>query len=204
MQYQRIFWLDDNPNFLVEILKQCSEKGYDRDSLLSRITMSYDYETGERIIQGDLFDLYILDGDFPNLLSVERKAYVDDFIAKVTHQTKSHDFKFLDGLSDGSVVACNFVNFYLNILRNREAKTIILSLSSRASLYAFNLSLPFYGKYLRGREEIKKEVMSREYWQHEDIKRRFSSDINVHDLLREVETWECGNMDELVERYLLK
>jgi len=76
MQYERIFWLEDNPVFIETFQRIADESQipFDLAQLLSRTTFAYDFEMGREILQREKpFDLYVLDNGFPGSSTRERR-----------------------------------------------------------------------------------------------------------------------------------
>src|SRR3989344_1614594 len=142
-RYERIFWLDDCPDVLGNLLSIGKKFGLERESLLPRITWAYDSEMGANIVKQHDFDLYILDGDFPDTTSNEQKKSIDDFLTKVNHSLLWVDSPLPSCGYD--TIDSNFARFSTTHLQNKTP-VVIFSMSTIAPVSAFHLSLPFYGK----------------------------------------------------------
>ena len=77
MRYEKIFWLEDNPYFLPYLSRRVKDANLQLSYLLSRVTFAYDFLGGERIVRTNDFDLYIINGDFPDNMRQARKAELD-------------------------------------------------------------------------------------------------------------------------------
>ncbi len=190
-RFERIFWLDDNPSFLGGIERLACHEGLQRGTLFDRITFAYDYQSGADIVRERAFDLYILDADFPQRMRPDRMKYVDGFVRNaIAGRSKWHDFEHHSGWNENAgderAVEDNFVLFYEQNLQAKAGKTIVFSSSYVAVDAARRLRLPFYAK-LGSAEEIAS-------W----LARSGQGAL----LASSSATWECGGMDELVERYL--
>lgn len=200
MKYERIFWLEDTPDILGDILCICARHQVDKDSLFPRITFAPDYETGAEIVHGENFDLYILDADFPEATSQEWKEYYWNFMSQVSKDTKHFHFKDKYGEGNFGRSANNFSCFFAEFLQRKPGKTIVYSISTMAPLVAFHLGLPFYSKAL-DKDMIKDNVtrnLNDEY-----ILEKYVLPLVVPKNIDFLEQWECGSRYELVERYLL-
>jgi hypothetical protein len=186
----KIFWLEDNPNFLPFMEKLCPP--LDFQDLLSRTTFAPDFNTGRQIVTANTFDLYLLDGDFPTELTSERKAEVEEFLKKVrTSTARTTDLKFDDGKNYSTNDTWNnFIPFYQKCL-SPDKKVVIYSSSLDAAVHALRLNLPFYPKsdrpdtvlkYIRSTAPLHMDVVSS----------------------RKLDQWEIGTTPELINEYLLK
>lgn len=182
MKYNNIFWLDDNPWFLSYKL---SHPNLDLKKLLQRVTFAYDFEDGERITKASEFDLYILDGDFPNRLLDSRKEQLKEQISALTRGEKVE----IKSYYQNDQVYGNFMNFYRKQLTEKNDKTIVYSIADTAAAEAFSLDLPFYHKSIRTSEQIIHQVNISEH--------PFKIDKD------KLKVWEHGITNELIERYLI-
>lgn len=201
--YQRIFWLEDNPEFFCHLRHHARSTGqsFHLENLLSRITLAYDFQEGQHRVRTAPFDLYILDADFPDVLLSERRAYLDDYMRRLhsrgidTTETCVYD----DGNANETMRWNNFVSFYhdplcglggrtLTHLWKRlprlqfGAKVVIFSASTDAPQRAYDLGLPFYAK---GLEHTKESVLAMAGADH-------------------YTSWEHGTIHDFADRYLLK
>ncbi|MDO8510941.1 MAG: hypothetical protein Q7S55_02135, partial [Nanoarchaeota archaeon] len=101
MRYQKIFWLEDTPDILGDVLRICAGHNVDRASLFSRTSFAPDYQTGANMVQNRDFDLHILDGDFPEATSTEWKKHYWNFMQQISLDSKYLDFK--DKYGDGYI-----------------------------------------------------------------------------------------------------
>ena len=203
MSYQNIFWLEDTPDILGEILRICSGQGIDKDSLFSKTTFASDYEVGAQIAPNEEFDLYILDADFPQSTSEEWKKNYRDFLQQVSLETRYLDFKKKYGegyIGKRGKSTNNFSLFFSEFLPEKSGKIVIYSVSTIAPTIAFHHGLPFYSKALN--KDTIKEIVGSEMNNQRFFKRYFPSDFSPKkaDFL---DQWECGSRFELVERYLI-
>ena len=78
-KYNNIFWLDDRPDFLEFLFRRTD---LDREDLFSRVTWAYDFEDGAKKVN-TTFDLYVLDGDFPDTATDEERKTIEDCLNKI-------------------------------------------------------------------------------------------------------------------------
>ena len=200
-KYNKIFWLDDRPDFLELFFRETSLK---REELFARVTWAYDFEDGAKKVQGD-YDLYILDGDFPDSTSLAEKKMIDDCLEKI--RTNEWSDRLL-GLENP--VANNFARFYTEFLTGKN-NVVVLSMSTFAPLVAFPLGLPFYCKGGLNPEETKDdEKLWREHINkvgvpHDYLEKKiaeFFIDRKPVDLSC-LEAYECGAAIHFIQKYLL-
>jgi hypothetical protein len=193
MTSDRIFWLEDNPNFFGDLPRLAERRGktLDLPALLSNVTLAHDYAAGQAAVEASAFDLYILDADFRDRLSPGRHAEVEEFFRDAVAGTRKwHDFHF-DGdftgeRHPGGVVGNNFARFYQTCIPGKRA--VVLSNSLDAIYHARKLDLPFYTKC---------EIHSRfiQNWVENGNQR--------HGTSFGIEGWEHGCIGDLVVRYLV-
>ncbi len=214
MTYNKIFWLEDNPNFFFDVIawraKQM-QRPLDIAQLLSRITLAYDFDTGKMVVKRERFDLYILDADFPNKINEGKRAKLEEYFAKVRRKEQPA-YPWETDFKDGQVPN-NFAPFYLNNL-DPGKKMIVYSMSLDAWLTAFVLDIPIYAKRSTTEEEIRKEI-EKSWGGHGGVRydpavpeifERYkqkgggpASRSPVGDMLA---SYECGGVDAFIERYL--
>lgn len=198
MKYQKIFWLEDTPHILGEVLRICSGHNLDKDSLFSRITFAPDYQAGAEIVHKQDFDLYILDADFPDATREGWKEQFWQLMQQVSADTGYMYFK--DRFGEGYIghSTNNFAPFFDEFLSGRKEKTIVYSTSTIAPAVAFHYGLPFYSKAMEKdgiKENITKNVLNKRilhYLPHLPPKN-----------LDFLEQWEYGSRFDLVKNYLL-
>ena len=200
MKYQKIFWLEDTPHMLGEILRICAGCGVDKDSLFARTTFAPDYQSGAEIVRAKEFDLYILDGDFPEATSKEWKSRYWDLVQQVSSETTY--LKFEDKYGDGYIGRStnNFSRFFSEFLQTKAGKTIVYSVSTIAPKVAFYYGLSFYSKALE------KDMIKSMVTENIDNERFFARYVTAHitpKSLDFLDQWEYGSRFDLVERYLL-
>jgi len=196
--YDRIFWLDDNPNFLewIQILGTELDPSFSIAELLRRITWAYDFETGARIVKERKFDLYILDGDFPRVLFPGRKGHIDCYI-KAAKNGNFPDFRFHDGNHDPEHKPWEMYSLFYEQCLTPEQRVILFSLSDAAPILpigrsAFSRGLPFYTKReKRGETHVRRVI--------ENASGRMIDKVSPEQLA----SYECGGKADLIERYLL-
>lgn len=182
MKYPRIFWLEDNPSFL-----QYLET--DMSSLLSRVTWAHSFEQGGKVISQQDFDLYILDGDFPDRIPEDRERYIRDFICAMNEKRRS-SFSFNDGQKYGGKLWNNFIRFY-GALLDETKSVVVCSMSFDAAMRAFEKGLPYYSKSI---SDDKNETTCR-------IRKSLGISLD-RALAPRLETWENGDLRDLTVRYL--
>jgi hypothetical protein len=152
MTHQKIFWLDDNPNFLERVLRVARQHGTTQESLFPRITFAFDRTMADEILATQSFDLYILDGDFPDRLPDHHRQALDAIVQKSTPFSESRYYDHMeqagvaDVYSEATVVWCNFVRVYYQHLAAQAPVVVLSSAGTPARLRAFHAGLPFYGK----------------------------------------------------------
>jgi hypothetical protein len=173
-----IFWLEDNP-YHVDILVQRARSRnppVDLSCLLRSIDFAYDYEMGaDTVRSAEPFGLYILDADFPQRLSDERRASFAGFIDALRRGERPH---YNAGGHREEFVLNNFLRFYREQL-GPQCKSVIFSQSRHAAVAAFNAGLPFYFKWPSG------------------------DPLYATALGGAPAAWEHGDRDAFLERYLL-
>ena len=188
-QYQRIFWLDDNPG-LIGMLAEIAVQDHNVpsvDALLSRVTFAYDAEEGESIVSRQSFDLYVLDADFPVHMPRDRRDYVHQFMQDARTGNRNWlDFEMNYG-DEGSVKGDEFKQFHERCLRDVSGKIIVYSSSRIAIHTACQLGLPFYAKGISS-DNVRAWLAN--------FARTSGSGLTA-------DGWEHGGMDELIERYIL-
>ncbi|MEK6809312.1 MAG: hypothetical protein AABY40_01430 [Nanoarchaeota archaeon] len=206
MKYQKIFWLEDTPDILGDVLRICAEHGVDKDSLFSRITFAPDYESGAEIVKAQEFDLYLLDADFPETTDEGWKKRYWEFMQNISLKTEHGDFlQYFEDKNEsrygpGYIGPSNnnFSRFFDQFLRDQN-KTAVYSISSIAPTVAFHYGLPFYSKAL-DKEDIEK-VVARNIGDERFLSRFIPAHIVPK--IQDLEQWEYGSRFEFVERYLL-
>lgn len=189
--FERIFWLDDTPFFFEELSEEARETGSSLplEDLLGRCTFAFDLETGVKTVSEQEFDLYILDGDFPDELPPFQRTRVDEYLDALRNgrpfRVNPKDETMVRGKSN------NFIRMRKH-LKNKEKPVVVFSASDQgrdaASCYACWYNLPFYTK----RDTALSTLL-------------FA--VNLH---REsyqgltTEGWEFGGKKELVDRYLVR
>ena len=186
MQYEKIFWLEDNPTFLKDIIEMSQEleNKLEMIGLLSRITFAHDCRSAIKRINNN-FDLYIFDVDFPDNLRPERKEEIDDFFGKLRNG-KEAELRY-DGLYiEGGVVANNLKVFYASVSSElHKKKILVFTASLLASVFTRDHKLPYYSK-------------------NYDINSVYRLLKNVNNGDPDIKGHEYGTSRELVERYLIK
>ncbi|MEK6825668.1 MAG: hypothetical protein AABY00_02695 [Nanoarchaeota archaeon] len=153
-KYSRIFWLEDNPDFMHWLCSTRHTPNADIDNLLSRVTFAFDFEMGRDILSREQFDLYILDGDFPDNSPLYRRDYLQRYLREQCMESMQEGIK-------GHIVWSNFIKFSKECLVGRQP-LVIYSLSERAAVGAYVRQLPFFYKTsdTDGAEKIKEYVKS--------------------------------------------
>ena len=203
---QHIFWLDDEFDFLGDILRIGSKYGLTKQSLLEKVTFAFDYEMGADIISKKQFDVYILDADFFNRTTQQYKNNAREFLQNVTADMCVVDcfHAYPEGFDHCMVRMapvyedCNFVRFYNEHLKPLNVKTVIFSVSLYAPIVAYHLGLPFYAKGLT-KEVLQEHVEDNMF---DDIPLRYLKDSNIRKPSSFLQYWESGSREELIQRYL--
>ena len=178
MTYQSIFWLDDNPGFLVNLERAAvsSKINLDLKELLKRVTFAFDFQDGKRLTQNG-YDLYILGANFPQVINPQQKGENTNFLEQVAQG------RIIKAPSEPETYIENhFVNFYLDCLGSGP-DVVIFSRSRSAIGEAFDLYLPFYSKDLTI-GQIEKH-------------------LEVQKSIPQIKDWEHGDLKDFVKRYLI-
>jgi hypothetical protein len=148
MKYERIFWLEDLPHSVLPYLKLGD---VDMDEFFDKTTFAFDYQQGKDVLQnGEEFDLYVLDGDFPDMLSEERRGFLSNYVRDFfLGKTVSHeDALRLEGDESryGKEWALNFQRFFMENLESVKEKVVIYSREILVGVAGNALGLPVYCK----------------------------------------------------------
>ncbi|GAG01548.1 unnamed protein product, partial [marine sediment metagenome] len=152
MGFSKIFWLEDYPDLLSKLASRFS---LNLEMILEKTTFAHDFETGREITGHKEFDLYILDGDFPNRISEEHLKGVEEYLQRIKRGIWNKD-DFIQGLSDMGLN--NFSRFYTQCLANTPGKKVVFSASTFAPALAYHLGLPFYAKGSMPEEGVREMV----------------------------------------------
>ena len=197
MKYDKIFWMEDMADWLGYTIKDCAHHGVDKDSLFSRITFACDYEQGAEIVNREDFDLYIIDGDFPNSTTIGEKEQFANDLASVNAETELND---LSGEIARNSLSCNFVKFYRKFLTEKSGDAIIYSGNLIAPQLAFHLDLPFYSKWAD--EKVTEWAIRKDgYGEHLMWLLPKGVEMRPPHLLN---NWEHGSREDLIKRYLVR
>lgn len=199
MKYNNIFWLEDSPNILGNILQICARHEITRDSLFARTTFAPDYHSAAEIVRVREFDLYILDGDFPEATNTGWKSQYWDFMRQVSSETTY--LRWEDKYGEGNIGRStnNFARFFTEFL-TKKRKTVVYSTSTIAPKVAFHYALPFYSKAL-DKEGIK--TMITEKIDDDQFLARYIPAHIIPKSLDFLKEWEYGSRFDFVERYLI-
>lgn len=198
--FERIFWLDDfvdDAGYGIDWLAVVPPSVRLSD-LVEKLTFAFDLEMAKELIAKQYFDLYILDGDFPDRLSPARIKMLEDYVSALRGSRnpgkealplwKESDLSVIEG-AGSQIVGCNFRHLYRDHLKEKGALVVVYSRSENAAGVACSLSLPFYTKTNNGIDWIKAQALA---WS-----RRAGKDLNIKD-------WECGTTRDLSECYLVR
>jgi len=194
MKFNKIFWLEDNPEFIKYYpYKNIGGRSLDISQLLQRTCFAFDFETGREIVSNDKFDLYILDGDFPNKMGDKEKEDISDFLRlfRVGSAKEACGLNF----GKGKIVYDNFVRFYKDCLvkLSTPGRVIVNSMSLGAMIAAFRLGLPFYYKHADSGDDAFLDFL------------RGASGRTIDKIdEKALANWERGSVRELLERYLIE
>ncbi len=208
MKYENILWIEDSPDILGEVLRICSQQGVSKDSLFTRTVFAPDYHSGAELVRAQEFDLYVLDGDFPDKTSETWKSKYWDFMELVSTQTKFLEFvryfkeRNDDRWGEGYIghSTNNFSRFFSEFLSEKSGKTVVYSVSTIAPTVAFHHGLPFYSKALD------KELIEKVIAENIDYEPFLSLYIPSHITPKSIDflnQWEYGSRFDFVERYLI-
>lgn len=225
MTYQRIFWLDDRPDFFdsLEYLTKEAGLSLDLSALVRRTTFAFDFEMGREILERKQFDLHILDGDFPNQAPDGRRAALAAYLAKVRDGPVNYWEEYPNYKNREEDIPNNFVPFYRTCLSRLSAdkKVLVFSSSNEAPVLAYLFDIPIYAKNQDGEKvplELVRKFAARDFSRpfsrfgvHEGVEEQFLQKIggNIGRWYNDgcpapnLKGYEYGGMKELIERYLL-
>ncbi len=228
MVYQRIFWLDDSPNFFdrMEAVARQHSLPLDISALLRRATFAFDLEMAVEIVQREQFDLYILDADFPNRMPDERRSSLDAYLAKVRAGAVDHWKEYPNagdhgGTGDKKIYKNVYSNGFIFYEQQRsripfEAKVLMHSMSLAAPVLAYIFDLPIYkkGEHAGNGERGIPDTIQRDFssWQFDHVPGAWDRFVqknggNVQKMSlhpqADLTSYEHGGRKELIERYLL-
>ena len=83
MAFEDIFWVEDNPSFLERTILHAEEQGISRKAFFNAITFVHDMVTAKKILSSKKFRHYVLDFDFPNMLTQERTQKIREYLTKL-------------------------------------------------------------------------------------------------------------------------
>ena len=198
-KFKNILWIEDYPDIVCSAIKLTGNHLLTPTSLLDRVNFAVDLESAERLSQSRDFDLYVSDGDFPDYAEREHCETVRRFLQEV--RVIGPNLRIDPESDSGGDVVANYVNFYLKCLKPRNIKPIILSANILNGIIGFNLGLAYYCKGIMSTGEIRANVAA----QQDTIPPYISKglpDFKFRDLT-EISSWECGNLRNFTEKYLL-
>ncbi|GEM_PF-1952929 len=207
-KYNKIFWLEDMPDFLERYFHKAKHLKLKRADLFSRTTFAHDFEEGSKKINGQ-YDLYILDADFPTVCEPEHRQKTEKCLKMI--QENKWEYRRILHCTDDTEVN-NFAKFYRQFLTENKNKVVVLSMSSLAPIIAFALNLPFYCKGGLDEKECKNDAklwqdhIKRETEIKDDELERICAKFNVNRKsldLSGLEKYECGAGIDFIKKYLL-
>lgn len=208
MRYNKIFWLEDMPDFLEQYLRDSVCADLKRDDLLARITWAHDFEEGARIIYSSNFDLYLLDADFPDACEPKHRKNAEACLELI--QSNKWGEGKIKRYQDDSVTN-NFVKFYQQFLAQSKNKVVVHSMSTLAPIFAFALGLPFYCKGGLNEGECKNdEALWRKHIKLEAELEDAGLDAIFESIkidrkkldLESLKNYECGAAVHFIKKYL--
>ena len=218
MSYQRIFWLDDSPNFFdrIEADAQNAKILLDLSAVVRRTIFAFDLEMAVEIVAREAFDLYILDGDFPNRAPDERREALKVYMQKVRAGSIDHWEQYPhDGDHKGNVN--NNAFFLYEQQRSNfaaDAKVVVHSMSQAAVVLAYLFDLPIYAKG-NDVDEVRRNITHNfERWQFDHVPGAWERFLEKngcqgrpqdlpHRPQADITTYEYGGRKDFIERYLL-
>lgn len=215
--YNRIFWLDDSPNFFDRMIStaQDAQLVFDLSAVARKTTFAFDFEMGREIVEREQFDLYILDADFPHRMADARRAALDEYLNKVRTGPINHWKEYNWKGDHQRNVNNNGLIFYEQLHQHipSDKKVVVHSMSLNVPILAYLFDLPMYQKHSQPVDDIKQNITQHFInlrfdhipgaWDRfvqkigGDIQKAWS--IAAPDL----SIYECGGRKELIERYLL-
>ena len=218
MSYQRIFWLDDSPNFFdrMEAVARSVEISLDLSAVIGRTTFAFDLEMAIEIVTKEQFNVYILDADFPNRAPDERRGALEAYMQKVRGGPVNHWNEYpRDGDHKGNVNNNGFL-FYEQQRSHFAAngKVVVHSMSEAAPILAYLFDLPLYTKG-NDMEEVRRNITHDfERWQFDRVPGAWERFLEkngcsgkpqdlAHSPYADLSKYEYGGRKELIERYLL-
>lgn len=207
-KYEKIFWLEDMPDFLERYFHKAAETELKRDDLFSRVTWSHDFEEGSRKIN-DYFDLFILDADFPDVCKPMHRKNTESCLNLIKNNKwgSGEILKYV-----GDTKTNNFARFYRQFLTKNKSRVVVLSMSSLAPIVAFALGLPFYCKGGLDEKECQddaklwKDHIKRETELKDEELDKICAKVQVDRKsldLSLLEKYECGSGIDFIRNYLL-
>ncbi|MBI5003386.1 hypothetical protein HZC31_08435 [Candidatus Woesearchaeota archaeon] len=202
MSYNTIFWVEDHPDIIARI---AAEQGFDLAALLKKMTLAYDYSTAAKITAERLFDIYILDGDFPTAINGRHFAEVDLCVRMMQMGAYEERYQVRE-ISIDENTGNNFVPFYYHCLSNKPGAKVIFSASTLAASFAHLMHVPFYLKGNHTPDAVRQLVSHNQDFLESGFDKR------IQDIIREnrtsdtplpLEEWECGGTPAFVGKYLL-
>jgi len=178
---QKIFWLEDNPDFAINCLPNEFKTPQKLADLAQKTIFSYDYKEAKGIVFAKSFDLYILDADFPDVIKPRRRSRNDLYLDALK---KGKDIYITPLLLDDQVYD-NFVGFYTECL-SPVMDVVVFSSSEPAAERAFSLKLPFYSKR----------------HSRDDIESFIKKSKTIDPDQRNLADWEFGDAEDFARKYL--
>ncbi len=110
----------------------------------------------------------------------------------------------LVGADSGDNVQGNFLNFYKSELVKLNIPRVVFSVNKVNSILAFHQGLPFYIKGNMDAGALRAYVSIRPHYllDHQKKPNSPAKGIVLRDL-NQIASWECGNLKDFVENYLL-
>ncbi len=216
MAYQRIFWLDDSPNFfdLIEDVARKEQLPLDLSALLRRTTFAFDLEMAVEVVSREQFYLYILDSDFPNRAPDKRRASLDAYLAKVRAGPVDYWKEYpRDKDHEGNINGNGFIFYEQQHAHfSSNAKILMHSMSLAAPVLAYIFDLPIYAKNDNSEEVAKRVQRDFSEWRFARVPGAWERFVqkNGRDVQKmsvhpraDLTSYEYGGRKELIERYLL-
>lgn len=194
MKYNRIFWLEDHPDILGTISK--TEK-IDLNTILNRVAFAHDFESGREIVSRRNFDIYILDGDFPDKIDAAHLSAVQKCLDGMRRGELSDLLDAYSATERGN----NFVRFYQEHL-SKGCDVVLFSASLLAVICGYHLGLPSYLKGYISETSFKETV--RQHLADKQLSQRLAGKCPQIACRADsfISSWECGGISEFAERYL--
>jgi len=188
MKDKKIFWLDDHLDFsTITSIEDLSEGLITPSTLVKNTSFAYDFESGKKLLSSrdKGFELYIIDGDFPQIMEPNQIERVENFLSVFGKGVHRHN-RLEGGFRNQYYNA--FIEFCLKYLHDKNF--VIHSMSLDAKKLSFLLGFPFYAKGRREEAETPK-FENRKTFYHNDVTSYTRDNFElVYQFIQQSSRWE--------------